>query len=507
LKVLGMLGKGLAPKDVEQDGTVRGDDMVLELEFVRVCSDSLRQLSKMDLDVLPQTYARVLMQMLADATVPFNGEPLRGLQVMGPLETRLLDFKKVVILSCDEGVFPRRSVSSSFIPPELRRGFGLPTYEHQDAVWAYYFYRLLQRADEVWLLHDSRTEGMSSGEESRYIRQLEYGFGLKLDRMESVAGAKVVSDNHEISKTPEVMQKLHECQYSATTLQHYLECPAMLYYEKVEGLRKEDELTEDMDASMIGNVLHNVMRELYTTPDKTVSKSMIADMRKDKARIRKLVEDKITEELKTIDVSGRNLIYEEVIIKYIDNMLERELEYLGSHSGYRILGLEKELTMDFKTESGTFHIKGKLDRLDTFADDDSLVRVVDYKTGKVSDKDIMIGKDNAGDVAEAIFSKAGKPGWPKIALQLYIYDLLVHSCGEFDGKRLVNAIYSTKHLFSSKIADYECEECGEFTTDMDGRLSKLFADLMDPALPMTEMWEPGSFGHCKNCDFKDICRR
>ena len=101
--------------------------------------------------------------------MPFEGEPLNGLQVMGPLETRALDFRNVIILSCNEGMFPRKSVSSSFIPAELRKGFELPTYEYQDAVWAYYFYRLIQRAENVWMVYDSRHSGIRGGEESRYI--------------------------------------------------------------------------------------------------------------------------------------------------------------------------------------------------------------------------------------------------------------------------------------------------------------------------------------------------
>ena len=150
--------------------------------------------------------------------MPFEGEPLKGLQIMGPLETRALDFDNLVILSCNEGSFPRRSVASSFIPPELRRGFGLPTYEYQDAVWAYYFYRMIQRARKVWLVFDSRTEGVSSGEESRYIKQLEMLFGVRMKRMVAKAPISGSDTAAAIEKTEDDVLRLRGARLSASTL-------------------------------------------------------------------------------------------------------------------------------------------------------------------------------------------------------------------------------------------------------------------------------------------------
>ena len=146
--------------------------MALEVNFAKQYYLAVNRLKSIPLSILPVTYMRLLQQLIGGVSVPFKGEPLKGLQIMGPLETRALDFTNLIILSCNEGVFPRRSVSSSFIPPEIRKGFGLPTYENQDAVWAYYFFRMIQRSENVWLIYDSRTEGLKSGEESRYIKQL-----------------------------------------------------------------------------------------------------------------------------------------------------------------------------------------------------------------------------------------------------------------------------------------------------------------------------------------------
>ena len=176
------------------------EEMLLELDFAKRCMQSLNLIGDIDLDVLPVTWLRLLDELLSGESVPFRGEPLRGLQVMGPLETRALDFRNVVLFSANEGTFPRRSSNPSFVPPELRKGFGLPTFEYQDSVWAYYFYRLIQRAEHVWLVCDSRTEGLKTGEESRYVKQLEYHFRVPLERFAATARMRLTPEADVIQK-------------------------------------------------------------------------------------------------------------------------------------------------------------------------------------------------------------------------------------------------------------------------------------------------------------------
>ncbi|MCD8207432.1 MAG: hypothetical protein LUD72_05810, partial [Bacteroidales bacterium] len=163
-------------------GLASTKELGTEAEFARQWYRGVNRLMSKNLEVKPYTWARLLDQIMRLVSVPFEGEPLEGLQIMGPLETRALDFKNLVLFSANEGTFPKKTVSSSFIPPELRRGFGLPTYEFQDAVWAYYFYRMIARAENVSMLYDARTEGVQSGEESRYVKQLVYHFDLPVKR-------------------------------------------------------------------------------------------------------------------------------------------------------------------------------------------------------------------------------------------------------------------------------------------------------------------------------------
>ena len=467
---------------------------MLELDFAKRYYTAVSQLSSIPLEILPATALRLLDQMLSTLTVPFSGEPLKGLQIMGPLETRALDFDRVIILSANEGVFPRRSVSSSFIPPELRKGFGLPTYEYQDAVWAYYFYRLIQRASQVYLVYDSRTEGLKSGEESRYIKQLEYHFPVKLTRRTAVAPVRPAPMPEGISKTAEDVEAVRSARLSATALQNYLKCPAMFYFHTVKGLSSTDDVAENMDAGTVGNVFHKVMQRLYgAAPDRKVTGAFLESKRSDAALLRGMIAEAIREELKTIEVAGRDLVTAELIFQYVRKVLQRDIDYLKEHGAdcFEILGLEKKVT----AEIDGFHFTGTIDRFDRVGG--GKVRIVDYKTGKVTDKDIDIRDDNAQEVVDKLFGESNTDR-PKIALQLYLYDVMARPLA--GGGDMVNAIYSTSRLMQSPVQDVEVS--GAFSDLMKERLSGMLEEIADTSVPFRRKEDPQV---CKYCDFKTLC--
>lgn len=482
--------KGLA-------GYLRDDpDMALELEFAKEYYLAVNRLRRVDLPVLPATYFRLLEQLVGSASVPFRGEPLKGLQIMGPLETRALDFDNLIILSCNEGVFPHRSVSSSFIPPELRKGFGLPTYEFQDAVWAYYFYRMIQRASNVWLLCDSRTENMKSGEESRYIKQLELHFGVKVRRHVAKSVISEAELPGDIVKTEDDIRAVKESMLSASALQNYLFCPAKFYYHTVKRLRPDDEVAESMDAGMIGNVFHATMEDIYSGSDKATADSVRAWM-KDKDRIRAIIREHVKEELHTIEVSGRNLIFEDVVLQYVLKVLGRDLEHMKECGvdAFSVLGLELTLPWEFHG----FRFKGIVDRLDSFVP--GTVRVVDYKTGKVEDSDIHIDDANAAEVVDKLFGPDNARR-PKIALQLFLYDMFVRSMPGYETKKMVNSIYQTTGLFVNPVEDVPVSEV--FCTLTRDRLASMLDEIADLSIPFRRT---GDADTCKWCDFKMLCGR
>ena len=474
------------------------EEMLLELDFAKRCLQSLNLIGDLNLDVLPATWLRLLDELLSGESVPFRGEPLEGLQVMGPLETRALDFRNVILFSANEGVFPRRSSSASFVPPELRKGFGLPTFEYQDSVWAYYFYRMIQRAEHVWLVSDSRTEGLKTGEESRYIKQLQYHFRVPLERFVATSRMELAPEADAIPKTQADIDVIATGVHSASSLQSYLCCPAKFYYSFIKRLSTEDEVLEAMDAGALGTVYHGTMQALYEPfVDKRLTVADLDGMLKDRKAVKALVRETIIHEMQTVDVSGRDLVVEEVIVEYVLRTLrhDRELLVSSGSKGFDILFLEEKMLGTFEG----FKIKGYADRIDSYLAGEA--RIVDYKTGKVEQDDIDITDDNAADVVEKLFGPTNN-GRPKIALQLFMYGLLTQEQEKLRGRPVVNSIYSVSRLFTQPLEDRPAN--AEFARLTRDRLKDLFAEMTDPSVPFRRTEERQT---CEYCDFKMICGR
>ena len=277
----------------------------MELAFARAYYNAVNRLQEKSLRIMPLSYARLLEQLLGPVSVPFNGEPLKGLQILGPLETRALDFRNLVILSCNEGVFPRRSVSASFIPPELRKGFTLPTYEYQDAVRAYYFYRMIQRAEQVYLIYDSRTEGIKSGERAATSNNWNTTSICLSTALSSGGGKDQPRADGNSEKETDV--KIREAKLSASTLNLYLDCPARFYYSKVVGLTKSGEVSEDLDPGMLGTVYHAVCRN-STTASSDPRLCLLMDKAAQGHPVP--VRSGILPQLNALEVTGRDLVVE-----------------------------------------------------------------------------------------------------------------------------------------------------------------------------------------------------
>ena len=470
----------------------------MELDFAMFAYKAVTRLQGLNLDVQPRTWWRLFDQLIGRAAVPFKGEPLKGMQIMGPLETRALDFENLIIVSCNEGMFPRRSVAASFIPAELRKGFGLPTYEYQDAVWAYYFYRLIQRAQNVWLLFDTRTELSRSGEESRYIRQLQMLYGFDVRRHTVRAPIREAEADTFIPKTEEDLETMRnpEFRLSVSSLQHYLNCPAMFYYGKVKGLKAADEVSEALDAGMLGTVLHETMQELYSGR-KSISREYLHSLLKDETRIRSRVAARIKKQLRTDEITGRNLIYEELITRYVMQILSTDLALLADarKDEFEVLGLELERHMRI----GGFEFLGYIDRLDSF--EDGTVRIVDYKTGKVSDQDIAIDDSNAATVVDALFGPDNAKR-PKIALQLYLYGEYLQGDKCVEGKQLQNCIYQTSGIFRDK--PKSIPRSPEFCRLAKEKVAETLAEIANKELPWRRTDDAKT---CEWCDFKTLCGR
>lgn len=494
-------------------------DMALEVEFARKYYSSINSLRAKKMAVQPATFIRLLESMMAGITIPFKGEPLKGLQIMGPLETRALDFRNLVIMSCNEGMFPRKNVSSSFIPPELRKAFGLPTYEYQDAIWAYYFYRLISRAENVWMVYDSRTEGLKRGEESRYIKQLKYHFNV--DVRFHVAGAGLAlteAGDGEMPKTEEMMKRISSMTFSASGLQNYVFCPMKFCYSSVLKLKKDEDVAESLDNAMIGNVYHNAMWALFYGEDamladgpfeklqnhsdigmKTVTREYLSSWLDREDVVRAKVESLMKAELNSDEIGGRDLVVLRVIVRYVMETVRKDIALLDRHmtDSFEVLGLEKKVSADIYGA----HFFGVIDRMDSLTP--GMVRLVDYKSGSDDPAVIAVNDGNAETAVQKIFDgpyKARKDN--KAALQFYIYDRMIQEAGLASQGQIFNSMYATSDLFKKVPAAYSVSS--RFAELMDERLKALLDEIRDKDVPFRRTEDEDA---CTYCDFRMICGR
>ncbi|MBP9997671.1 MAG: PD-(D/E)XK nuclease family protein [Bacteroidales bacterium] len=493
------------------------EEDALQIEYARKYFSSINRLRERELPVLPKTWIHLAEQICAGQTVSFDGDPLGGLQIMGPLETRALDFRHLVILNTNENVFPRRSFSSSFIPPELRSAFNLPTYEYQESVWAYYFYRLIARASNVWLVYDSRTEGLRTGEESRYIKQLEYLYPelCSLDWNIAKAKASRMEAEGDIPKTDEDIKEVEKAFLSASSIQKYISCPASFYYYVVKKLRADDEITETLDASTLGTVCHDTLQALYTSEEQmsadidydkrkydweetshleVITADYLKGWLKRKDEIRNKIFSLIRYQIHSIEVSGRNLIDADIALQFVLKVIQRDIELIERHGPLKIHGLEKKYLGE-KICGQSF--MGFIDRLDSFRD--GTIRIVDYKTGR--DNPEVLATDDPTKFTEKLFSpKYDDSHDKKAALQFFIYDKFVRQDKSYAEHMIFNSMYAMGHIFSEGIEI--SPESPDLSKAIEEKLQTVLDEIKNPEIPFRRTTDEKS---CKWCDFKALC--
>lgn len=348
-----------------------------------------------DLSVDLITLLRLITQLVQSTSIPFHGEPAIGLQVMGVLETRNIDFDNVLLLSCNEGNMPKGVNDASFIPYAIRKAHSLTTIDHKVAIYSYYFHRLLQRAQNITILYNSATEDGHTGEMSRFMLQMLVESGHKIERLSLQAGQMPnVLQPHAVVKTDSIMQQLMKLdKLSPTAINRYLRCQLLFFYNTVAGLKESDEETDDIDNRTFGNIFHKGSQLIYEQlmdANFTVSENAIKDFLADKSALLRIVDRTFNEELFKVananqhpQYNGLQLINRGVIISYLKKLLQMDL----SLTPFRILAMEKpveqEVVFDVDGKAHNLTIGGYVDRLDEVEEGNGkVIRVVDYKTGR-----------------------------------------------------------------------------------------------------------------------------
>ena len=331
-------------------------------------------------------------ELIQSESLDFKGDPYNGLQIMGMLETRVLDFDTVIISSVNEGILPAGKTANSFIPFDVKLQYFMPTYKEKDAVYTYHFYRLIQRAKNVYIIYDTEVDTLNGGEPSRFIKQLEVE-GIHAIK-KRVMAPKVPSDikkTKQIEKSSSIMEdlsKLAQKGFSPSTLTNYIRNPIDFYHEKLLGIKTYNEVEETLASNTLGNIIHKTLEELYLPyRGATLSTDIIKSMH---PKIDELITKYFKIEYRQGDFSkGKNLIIYEVAKQYIKNFLSKEIEDLEQGNTIEIIDLEKSIEANIEV-SGLNHsvkIRGIVDRVDRY---NGTVRIIDYKSGKVDQSKVEI---------------------------------------------------------------------------------------------------------------------
>ena len=338
-----------------------------------------------------KTLKSIYKQLVATEKLSFQGEPLSGLQLMGMLETRVLDFETVIITSMNEGILPAGKSENSFIPFDVKQQYGLPTYQEKDAIFSYHFYRLIQRANEVYLFYNTETDAYGAGEKSRFLTQLEID-GVEIAK-KSIAPMVSNAARGEIvvEKTDEVISALKKIAangFSPSALAKYIEDPLSYYKRYVLKIKDLDEVEEIVAANTMGTIIHDVLEDFYKPYIghylKPENLKLMLSKHKDKT------EFYFKQHFKNGNIlSGKNKLIFEVSKDFIYRFLKQELDLLKIGSSLKILGTETVYSYDITIPNQNFPIKvrGSVDRIDEL---DGVLRIVDYKTGKVTQSELKL---------------------------------------------------------------------------------------------------------------------
>jgi len=502
------------PDDNEPQTDAQVTDLEREfiIEYYKTINKLEDALSKVEAGMKPETYFKLLKKLVAGISVPFTGEPLSGLQIMGMLETRALDFENIIILSMNEGIFPQRKPANSFIPYNLRKGFGLPTYEHQDAIFSYHFYRLINRAKRIHILYDTRTEGLQTGEVSRYFNQLKYLYSNKFDIKEKLTVYEVSiveSETIEIIKDEKIQKKLEDFltgarSLSASSINMYLDCPLQFYFSVVEGLKEEDEIAETIEANTFGSIFHSVMEWLYEPFEgKMVTADLLHKIRKDETLLTKTIEKSFAKNYFKTDINkvrkltGQNYLTGEVIRKYVKKVVKSDAKL----TPFIYIQSEKRINTIYDLPLGKqVALKGFIDRIDETS---GRTRIIDYKTGK----GLLRYKS-----MEQLFDKNIKDR-PKAVMQVFMYAHLYLL--ENPDKIVEPGIYFLRSLFDEKFdADvlfkpsvkesYRIEDFSAYQEDFKAYFDECLEEIFDIN---TKFTQTSTGKACEWCAFTSICKK
>ena len=438
----------------------------------------------------PLSLKNAFNQLVSKASVDFEGNPEKGLQIMGILETRVIDFENVILLSVNEGILPSGKTNASFITYDLKLQFGLPFHPEKDAVYAYHFFHLLFRARQATLVYSSQSKGLRTGEKSRFLLQLEIDDTLKKSITHHVQTSSISKHEKslkEIEKTPEVINKLRiiaEKGFSPSALMSYVRNPIDFYFERILGINETDAVEETIEYNTLGTIVHEALEKLYAPFINNYLKE--EELSKCLKGVPVEVVQQFQKHFKEGDFSkGKNLIIFEIAKRYVENLINLDIDSLKNGNTIKILALEETLKTELHFPEIHFpvYLKGNVDRIDLF---NNQLRIIDYKTGKVEQKELdIVDWENLSQ--DYKYSKA---------FQVLAYAYMYQKHISFKEKEVVAGVISFKN-FSSGFLSFRKKESSraskgeekinsETLNHFEKELKKLILEIVTPSIPFIE---------------------
>ncbi len=524
-------------KNVQSEETM---DDVLMLESIYLIHKSLRQFisyftnsssSALCSSLSPTTLRRLLQRALGTRSIPFDGEPAQGLQVMGVLETRCLDFRNLLLLNVGEGFLPTSGIESSLIPPTLRIGFGLTVARHRTAVFAYYFYRLIQRAEHVTCVYNENTSGNTRHEMSRFLRQLQAETDLPIRYLRLQAPQEVVQIHlDDIPKNEEILSLLHSRYVfadnrkphflSPSSINRYLNCRMQFYLSTICGMSVKQDPEDGIDPRMMGTIFHACAEDIYTemrghSKDHVITSALISAYTKNKGKaLDSIIEKRIKEEAKVEQLRGEDILVKEVIKKYLINLLAWDAQ----RAPFTMGEMESIVSMPIDVEVGgktiTILTGGVVDRMDIITENGSThFRILDYKTG-----------NHGGEATK--FANIFRPDHKHAGyyLQTMLYSLCAKDMGiathpikpvlfypvkatnpkDYDPTLHITPEKKNKDDDSPAMPSGPIEDISNYETPFMKSIRQVIAEIFSPDVPFTKTPHHDT---CQYCDFRQLCGR
>lgn len=463
-----------------------------------------KQVNQVNVTLSSQMLISLIRKVISTVSLTLEGEPLKGNQLMGLIEARTLDFENLIIVSANEGFLPSLNVAPSFIPYNLRKAFGLLTYENQDAIFAYYFYRAVQRTKKLTFIYNSNENDNNYGEKSRFLQQMAFELNAEFIDVETSHIVKpFIKSEITIEKSQEIIQKLNlylsgQKLLYPLHLNTYITCRLKYYFTYIAGLKEPEKIEPGVDQRIFGLIFHDSMEKLYkpfVESGKTITKSDLEKVN-NTALIQKTIQETMQEYFSDIQYvrgdDGMVELIEQVVLKYIQRVInnDKQIEY------FSIPGLEKQYETSYKfDENRTVKLAGKIDRLQQVG---NKLWVIDYKTGKSPEKRNVIFEDlfrfDADKRSDGAF-------------QAYLYAVIMESQQAFSDMEVIPSlmyIQDDKPPVEVAFHDQKDPRYADLREPFCQGLNDVLIDLFSYENPFSQT---ENHDKCKYCQFRVICQR